>query len=110
MTQLSNMHCKPMRGHGSRLSDAERDKLLAQIPEWQLVDDGAGISREFNFPGFLEAMAFVNQMAALAEAEDHHPNFSVRFRKVEVSLSTHDAGGLTVNDLIVAARLDGLVG
>ena len=61
---------------------------------------------EFRFKNFVEAMSFVNKVAALAEGEQHHPSIFISYDKVRVTLSTHAAGGLSENDFIVAAKLD----
>lgn len=81
---------------------------LRELPGWTATDRCRRLTRRFTFPGFGAAIAFVNALAGLATAEDHHPDFAVRWNVVEVTSSTHDAGGLTDNDFILAARLDAL--
>ena len=71
---------------------------------------GMRLTRRFTFADFSAAMGFVTALAEVATAEDHHPDFTVRWNLVEVVTWTHDAGGLTDNDFILAARLDALAG
>lgn len=80
--------------------------LVAETPEWRAAEDR--LVRTFSFPDFAAAMRFVNGLAAVAEAEDHHPDFTVRYSKVEVSSWTHTVHGLSENDFILAAKLDDL--
>ena len=81
---------------------------LAQLEGWSLSGDGAyvAIEKTYRFANYHETMAFVNASAWISHREDHHPDLSVHYNRVEVSYSTHDAGGLTRNDFICAAKLD----
>ena len=80
---------------------------LATLPLWRLED--AQLTRTITFPTFMEAIAFVNSAASLAEQADHHPDFDIRYNRVRLSLTTHDAGGITSRDFLLAARIDALV-
>jgi len=75
--------------------------------EWAEVDDG--LEREFELASFPEAIAFVDRLAEVAEAENHHPDIDIRYRRVRVRWTTHSAGGITDRDRELAARTDGLV-
>lgn len=75
---------------------------------WEIVD-GKKLRHEFRFKDFTAAMVFVNQMAAIAEAEGHHPDISIFYNKVAVTLWTHFIGGLHENDFILAAKIEQLV-
>lgn len=87
----------------------EAEKLLAQIDKWQLEDDGfLKIKRAFKFKDFKGALGFVNKVGEIAEAEGHHPNISFTWGKVEIFLWTHEVGGLSENDFIMAAKLDNI--
>jgi 4a-hydroxytetrahydrobiopterin dehydratase len=90
---------------------AEAEHLRASVPAWELTNDQGvdRLHRRFSFHDFKAAMAFINRMADLAEVEGHHPDFSVHYRIVEVDLSTHDVGGLSRNDFILAAKIDRIV-
>jgi 4a-hydroxytetrahydrobiopterin dehydratase len=83
---------------------------LRELPGWTAGERGTRLSRRFTFADFGAAMGFVNALAGVATAEDHHPDFSVSWNTVEVVSWTHDAGGLTDNDFILAARLDAVAG
>jgi 4a-hydroxytetrahydrobiopterin dehydratase len=78
------------------------------VPEGWSEVDGA-LSREFSFGGFGEAIAFVGRVAELAEAEDHHPDIDIRFKRVTLRWTTHSAGGITDRDRELAVRSAGLV-
>lgn len=87
-----------------KLADEALHIALASLPAWQL-DEGRLI-RDFTFPGFPEAMLFVNQVAAIAEAANHHPDIDIRYNQVRLALISHDTGGLTNRDIKFAIRLD----
>jgi 4a-hydroxytetrahydrobiopterin dehydratase len=87
----------------SRLPDAEITGRLARLPGWERR--GGEIRRVFSFADFEEAMVFVNRVAELAEAMNHHPDIDIRYSKVTLTLSTHDAGGLTARDFDLAGRV-----
>jgi 4a-hydroxytetrahydrobiopterin dehydratase len=107
---LTQKKCVPCEGGVPRVEGAERAALLASVPAWQLSPDALRIRRHFRFVDFRAAMAFVNAMAELAEAEGHHPDFSVHYANVDVEVWTHAAGGLTENDFILAAKIDRIPG
>ncbi|MHB1001130.1 MAG: 4a-hydroxytetrahydrobiopterin dehydratase [Armatimonadota bacterium] len=85
----------------------EADRLMAQIPGWTLKEKS--IEREFKFDDFLKAMDFVNKVAQAAQAEDHHPDICISYNKVRLTFSTHKIGGLSMNDFILAARINALM-
>ncbi|MGL6069688.1 4a-hydroxytetrahydrobiopterin dehydratase [Craterilacuibacter sp.] len=87
------------------------DALLIQLqtlPHWQLLD--GVLVRSFAFADYYHTIAFVNALAFIAHRENHHPDLSVHFNRVVVRFSTHDAAGITLNDLICAAKCDALQG
>ena len=79
---------------------------LADLPEWTLADDGGAISRTFTFGSFNQAWAFMSRGALLAEKMNHHPEWFNVYSRVEVTLNTHDAGGVTDLDLRMAKAMD----
>ncbi len=79
---------------------------LAEAPGWKLGDDGKSISRTFKFAGFPQAFGFMTQAALTAEKLDHHPEWFNVYSRVDVTLTTHSAGGLTELDFRLAARMD----
>ncbi|MCX9147135.1 4a-hydroxytetrahydrobiopterin dehydratase [Erythrobacter sp. WG] len=83
--------------------------LLAAHPEWMLAREGKAIARTFRFKDFSEAWGFMNRVALLAEAQDHHPEWFNVYNRVEVTLTTHDAGGLSARDAKMAAAMDALL-
>ena len=85
---------------------ASRDAFLSQHNDWQLASDRDAISRQFQFVDFSEAFAFMTRVALLAEKLDHHPDWSNSYNKVAVTLSTHDAGGVTPLDLEMAKAME----
>ena len=87
-----------------RLSDAEIETALAGLPGW--TRNGDGIERGYRFADFTHAFAFMARVALLAEKADHHPEWSNVWNKVEVRLTTHDAGGITAKDIALATAID----
>jgi len=81
------------------------EALRPAVPEWS-VEEGRRLRREFRFPDFARALAFVDRVGALAEAEDHHPEILLGWGRVGILLWTHAAGGLTENDFVLAAKID----
>jgi len=89
-----------------KLSPAEIGPLLASVPEWTRKD--ATISRTFQFKDFPAAVRFVDAVAEIAESAWHHPDIDIRWNKVTLTLTTHDAGGLTEKDFALAQQCDRL--
>jgi 4a-hydroxytetrahydrobiopterin dehydratase len=85
------------------LTETEIRERLAQVAGWERR--GQEITRTFAFPDFKDAIAFVNRVAALADAMDHHPDIDIRYSKVTLTLTTHDAGGLTGRDFALAQSI-----
>ncbi|CAG1064821.1 4a-hydroxytetrahydrobiopterin dehydratase [uncultured bacterium] len=104
--KLSDEKCARVEKGQRPLSEVEAAGLSKEVGRWALK--GAVLEREFGFKGFGEAMEFVNRVAGVAAAEDHHPDICVSYNKVSLKLSTHKIGGLTRNDFIMAAKIDGL--
>ncbi|WP_374310365.1 4a-hydroxytetrahydrobiopterin dehydratase [Dongia sp.] len=92
----------------AKLTDPERAAALDNLPSWQLVDGKDAIHRSFRFKNFIEAWGFMNQVALLAEAQDHHPEWSNVYNRVEITLTTHDCKGLSARDVKLAQAIDAL--
>jgi len=92
------------------LAPAQVRERLAALPGWTLSADGRAISRQFAFADFRTAFAFMTQVALAAERADHHPEWSNVYNRVEIRLTTHDAGGLTERDFALAAVADAAAG
>ena len=88
----------------AKLTDEELKAFLAESEGWTYLADA--LHKGFAFPGFREAVAFVNRVAEQAEAAGHHPDIEIHYNRVVISLSTHDAGGVTQKDVAAAAEID----
>lgn len=94
------------------LDESDRKQLLADQPDWELVREGKAIQRIFQFDDFSEAWGFMSRVALLADSHDHHPEWFNVYAKVEITLTTHDAGtdgGLSQRDAKLARAIDRLV-
>jgi 4a-hydroxytetrahydrobiopterin dehydratase len=92
-----------------QLTQAERDAALASLPEWRQRDDGLAIERKFKFADFNEAFGFMTRVALLADKYDHHPEWLNVYNRVAMTLTTHDAGGLSQRDVTMAKAIDALL-
>ena len=112
MEKLTEMHCVACRRDAPTVTDAERAELQPQIPEWELVrlDEVDRLQRVFPFPDFAHALAFTDEIGAVAEAEGHHPALLTEWGKVTVTWWTHKIRGLHRNDFVMAAKTDELYG
>jgi len=108
---LKDRRCVPCEGGTPPLNEATTGKLLGQVSGWTVAPEAGQprLRKGFQFVDFLAAMAFVDKMAALAEEEAHHPDFCVHYSRVDVTLWTHAVGGLSENDFILAAKIDGIL-
>ena len=93
-----------------KLDDAERAALFARFPEWTHEPVRDGITRRFRFDDFAQAFGFMASVAIIAEKMDHHPEWSNVYATVEVTLTTHDAGGVTERDIALAEAMDRIAG
>ena len=91
------------------LSEEDRNRLLADHPEWTLTREGKAIERTFQFGDFSEAWGFMSRVALIADSHDHHPEWFNVYAKVEITLTTHDAGGLSMRDAKMARAIDALL-
>ncbi len=106
---LTKKHCTPSVKGDKALSASEGKKYLAVAANWKLAADGKRIRRKWIAKDFLTALDFFNRVGRIAQAEDHHPDLHLRgFRNVTIELSTHDLGGLSENDFIMAAKINQL--
>jgi 4a-hydroxytetrahydrobiopterin dehydratase len=105
VTDLASKTCVPCRGNVPPLAGKDLDALASQVPEWKVVD-GHHISRDFKFPDFVQALAFVNKVGAIAEEQGHHPDILLSWGKASVTTWTHKINGLTESDFILAAKID----
>ncbi len=103
---LNDKHCKPCEGGVPPLTTDEARALLKQLDNWELNDNR--IAKTFEFKNYYQVMAFVNAVAWMTHREDHHPDMTVGYNQCRVEYSTHAIGGLSENDFICAAKVDGL--
>lgn len=107
--QLCQKKCVPCEGGVPKFSRDDALRQLEQLPGWEMTSDGLRIRRSWTFRDFMSAIRFFEQVAALAEAEGHHPDLHLeRYRHVTVEWWTHAIGGLSENDFIGAAKVDQL--
>jgi 4a-hydroxytetrahydrobiopterin dehydratase len=108
MTALKEKHCVPCEG-GTKPFDGDQILELKKelAPDWRVVENKK-LKKEFPFENFKRGMAFAQEIAMIAEEENHHPDICIHYTNVEVELSTHAIGGLSENDFIMAAKMDEL--
>jgi 4a-hydroxytetrahydrobiopterin dehydratase len=107
--ELCKQRCKPLKGKENQLPGARARELLGAIEGWEFGPGDGDIRREFRFPDFLHALAFVNALGFVAESENHHPDLELGWGRCLVRFSTHDVGGLSLNDFICAAKANALL-
>ena len=108
-TTLMQKSCVPCEGGVPPLDRAQAETLLEQVPGWSISNDGRALRREWTARNFAGAAAFFGEVATLAEAEGHHPDFHLTgYRQVVIDLTTHAVGGLTENDFILAAKINAI--
>lgn len=103
---LTQQRCQPLEGQPAMAADAIR-RHLAAAPGWALAD--GAIEKTYAFADFHRTMAFVNALAWIAHAEDHHPDLAVSYGRCTVRFNTHSVGGISINDFICAAKADALL-
>ena len=108
-TPLRDRHCKPLPSGTPVLAPEDAIALLDELAEgWRISEDGKSLRRAFGFPDFYRTMAFLNAVAWIANAEDHHPDLEAGYNFCRLEFSTHSIGGLSENDFICAAKIDAL--
>lgn len=110
MTDLTQQHCKACEGGVAPLTRAEAEHLLKKVPDWELNNEATEIQRTLAFKNYYHTMAFVNALAYISHAENHHPDLVVSYNRCVIRYSTHAIGGLSENDFICAAKTNALVG
>lgn len=109
-SDLATKRCEPCAAGTAPLAGEELQRLLGQLAGWSLTGAaGAGgqrLEKEYRFKDFRQALAFVNRVGEVAEAEGHHPDLELGWGRVKIVLWTHSIGGLSENDFIVAAKAD----
>jgi 4a-hydroxytetrahydrobiopterin dehydratase len=109
MTDLFDRSCVPCEGGVAPLNPIEASKLGGEIhADWLISPDSTSLSRAYQFRDFYRTMSFVNAVAHIANAEDHHPDLEIGYNYCRIKYTTHAIGGLSANDFICAAKIDRL--
>ncbi len=108
MTDLTEKRCIPCEGGVPALQTEAIQAHLASLNAWELTDNAGMIFKQFQFKDFHDTMAYVNQVAEIAHAENHHPDLRIGYNHCHITYTTHAIGGLTENDFICAAKVDAL--
>jgi len=104
--ELAGGVCRPVSGADRYLDAAALAAALALLPGWE--GNGEVIAKSFSFSGYETTLAFVNAVARIAQEQDHHPDIAFGYDRCRVALSTHSIGGISLNDLICAAKIEAL--
>ncbi len=105
---LAAEKCVPCKGDDARIESKEALEMVKDLNDWQMQELEHKLFKDFKFKNFAQALDFVNKLGALAEEQGHHPDISFGWGYAEVMLSTHSVGGLSRNDFILAAKIDGM--
>ncbi len=107
MADLAERQCVPCRGGVPPMKGDEVEKLSAQLPEWEVVNEHH-LQKTYRFKNFAETLRFVNRVGELAEQQGHHPDICFGWAKAEITIWTHKIDGLTESDFVLAAKIDKL--
>jgi 4a-hydroxytetrahydrobiopterin dehydratase len=106
---LTKKHCEPCEGGVEPLNQKETETYMSYLKEpWDVTGEGKKIEKKFKFKDFVENIKFVNKVADLAESEGHHPDLEISYSRLKITLWTHAIGGLSVNDFILASKIEAL--
>jgi len=106
---FAKKRCKPCEGGVAPLTSTQGGDYLKSLSGWQIAEDGKSISKEYLMKNFMGAIELIIRIAEVAESEDHHPDIHLTsYRKLRIELSTHAIKGLSENDFILAAKIEGL--
>lgn len=105
---IASKECVPCRGGIPPLTATEAENFLASTPDWTLLEGATRMQRSYKFKNFVDALAFVNRVAELSEAQGHHPDITFGWGYATVLFYTHKIKGLHENDFIMAAKTDAL--
>ncbi len=108
LDELRRQNCKPLKGKENAIASPKAHELIRQLPGWTFGDVENVIEKKYTFSDFAHALAFVNAVGAIAERENHHPDIELSWGKAVIRFSTHDVGGLSMNDFISAAKVESI--
>ena len=103
---FAEKHCVPCEGNTLPLFRTKAEEYLKEVSGWELSGDGKSISKELKFKNFVEAMQFANKVGDIAQSEGHHPDLTISWGKVGITLTTHSIKGLSENDFVLASKID----
>jgi 4a-hydroxytetrahydrobiopterin dehydratase len=106
MSELAKRRCIPCEKGMPPLLPEKAQELAKELHEWMLVDGARMLAKSFTFKNFKQAIAFINEVARIAEEEGHHPDLTISYNNVGIELWTHAIDGLSENDFILAAKID----
>ena len=113
MNSLLNKHCRDYSKKEAPMNQQEIEKLLIHTPKWRQgssqKDSEQRLYRTYSFDNFQQTMSFVNEVAEVAETQDHHPHMEISYSRCKISYNTHTVNGITENDFICAARIDAII-
>ena len=109
LAELASLPCAPQHGAEHRVDAARSRDLLAILSGWTLAADGRAIAKDFRFADFHRTLGFINAVGFMANHADHHPDLEAGYGHCRLYWSTHDCGGLSMNDFICAARVERLL-
>jgi 4a-hydroxytetrahydrobiopterin dehydratase len=109
MSNLIDKRCQPCSGNTPKLSLDEIQKKMLEIDDWKLNDKQEMIFKKFKFKNFIKALQFTNEVGNISEEEGHHPDISIGFGYCLIMIHTHAIEGLSINDFILAAKIDQLI-
>jgi 4a-hydroxytetrahydrobiopterin dehydratase len=109
INDLASQHCKPRKAELDSLDHVQSKQLIGLLPGWHFDNDQKAILKTFKFSDFYKTLSFINMVGFLANQEDHHPDIAAGYGHCQVAWSTHDVGGLSLNDFICAARIEALL-
>ena len=109
MSNLIDKRCQPCSGNTPKLSLDEIQKKMLEIDDWKLNDKQEMIFKKFKFKNFIKALQFTNEVGNISEEEGHHPDISIGFGYCLIMIHTHAIEGLSINDFILAAKIDVLI-
>jgi len=110
LDELRSKKSSPLKGREHAMPKERAQELLRLLPGWEFGPDNGDIHKQFRFPDFVHALGFVNALGWIAEQENHHPDLELGWGRCTVYFSTHDVGGLSLNDFISAAKTEALLG
>jgi 4a-hydroxytetrahydrobiopterin dehydratase len=103
---LSAKRCEPCQGGDEPMTMEQAERMMGEVPGWEIADSAKRIKRCFKFDNFTQALEFVNKIGEVAEQEQHHPDITFGWGYVTVEVFTHKIGGLHENDFILASKLN----